>query len=191
MKEIIEHLVYRIISKFQSMYWRAWKKEQINKFAECGRNVYVGKNGRFINDHLHIGDNAFIGEQACFIASIAHIYIGNNVTFGPNVTIRGGDHRIDVIGKLINEVTLDEKKPENDADVYIEDDVWIGTNVTILKGVHIGTGSVIGAGSIVIKNVPPYSIHVGCPGIKEKPRFNDEQLSLHLQLLSQHNNCEN
>lgn len=83
--------------------------------------------------------------------------------FGPNVTIRGGVHRIDIIGRNMVGVKESEKMPENDKDVFIDDDVWIGCNVTILKGVHIGRGAVIGAGSIVVKDVPPYTIHVGRP----------------------------
>lgn len=69
--------------------------------------------------------------------------------FGPNVTIRGGDHRIDVIGRNMVDIKEYEKLPENDKDVFIDGDVWIGCNVTILKGVHIGRRSVVGAGSVV------------------------------------------
>lgn len=69
--------------------------------------------------------------------------------FGPNVTIRGGDHRIDVIGRNTVDIKEYEKLPENDKDVFVDDDVWIGCNVTILNGVHIGRRSVVGAGSVV------------------------------------------
>ena len=77
----------------------------------------------------------------------------------------------------------EEKLPENDQDVIIEDDVWIGCNVTITKGVRVGKGSIIGAGSILVKDVPPYTIHVGVPGIKEFPRFNDQQINHHENIL--------
>lgn len=54
--------------------------------------------------------------------------------------------------------------------VTISDDVWIGANVIILPGVHIGTGSVIGAGSIVTKNIPPSVVAVGNPAKVIKKR---------------------
>ena len=82
------------------------------------------------------------------------------------------------------EVTEDEKLPENDQDVIIEDDVWIGQNAIILKGVRVGEGSIIGAGSVVTKDVPPYTIHVGTHGIMEKPRFSQEDLAKHIEVLN-------
>ena len=55
--------------------------------------------------------------------------------------------------------------------VIIEDDVWIGTKVIILPGVHIGKGSVIGAGAVVTKNIPAYSIAAGNPAVVKRNRL--------------------
>lgn len=86
------------------------------------------------------------------------------------------------------EVTEEEKLPENDQDVIIEDDVWVGQNAIILKGVRVGEGSIIGAGSVVTKDVPPYTIHVGTHDIMEKPRFSQEDLLKHKNVLSKRRN---
>lgn len=112
---------------FLMPYWK-------EAFKSIGENVYIGDHSSFIFDHVEIGNNVFIGEGASFIAAVATIHIGNHVMFGPHVTIRGGDHRIDIVGRYIDSIDNSEKLPENDQDVYIEDDVWIGCNVTILKG---------------------------------------------------------
>lgn len=77
------------------------------------------------------------------------------------------------------DISEKEKLARNDKDVFIDDDVWIGCNVTILKGVHIGKGAVIGAGSVVVKDVPPYTIHVGNLSVREKRRFTDEEIAEH------------
>lgn len=65
----------------------------------------------------------------------------------------------------------------------IESGCWIGTRAIILKGVTIGKGSIIGAGAVVTKDVPPYSVYVGVPALKVKPRFSDEQIAEHEKLL--------
>lgn len=143
-----------------------------------GEEVTIGHNCEFIYDHIHLGHHVHIGSNASFVSSISHIYIGNYVVFGPNVTIRGGNHRIDIIGKYIFNVDESQKTNENDKDVIIEDDVWIGCNVTILKGVTIQRGAVV-AGSIVTKSVPPYAIVAGNPAKVIKYRFDAEQIVQH------------
>lgn len=156
-------------------------------FAECGYNVSVGYDCTFVHSHIHVGNNVQIGSNAQFIASIAHIYIGNYVMFGPNVTIRGGNHRIDIVGKYMYEIKESEKLPENDENVVIKDDVWIGCNVTILKGVIIGRGAVVAAGAIVTKNIPSYAIVGGNPAKIIKYRFTEDQILKHESIIKNKN----
>lgn len=101
----------------------------------------------------------------------AKLRIGNDVMFGPGVTIVTGDHRIDLPNRTMISVRDNEKLPENDQDVIIENDVWIGANVTILKGVTIHTGSVVSAGAVVTKDVEAFSIVGGIPAKLIKKRF--------------------
>ena len=90
---------------------------------------------------------------------------------------------MDFIGKHIYELNVDDKKPENDNDVVIENGVWIGCNVTILKGVTVGRGAVIGAGSVVTKSIPAYAIAVGNPAKVIKFRFNEQEIAEHERML--------
>lgn len=157
---------------------------QKGMFKKCGKNVTIGRHCAFLRyRNIEIGNNVCIGAYASFVATIANIHIGNNVMFGPHVTIRGGDHRMDMIGRTMFSVTDKEKLPENDKDVYIEDYVWIGCNVTILKGVRIGRGSVVGAGSVVTKDVPPYTIHVGVHAPYEAKRFTEDEIKEHERII--------
>ena len=105
--------------------------------------------------------------------------------FGPGVTIITGDHRTDMIGRYMKTVGDNEKLPENDKDVIIENDVWVGANVTILKGVEIGEGSIVAAGSVVTKSVPPYSIVGGVPARVIKARFTPEQIEQHKEYIKE------
>jgi acetyltransferase-like isoleucine patch superfamily enzyme len=83
--------------------------------------------------------------------------------FGPNVTLITGDHRIDILGKYMIDVTEAEKLPENDAPIVFEGDNWVGANSTILKGVTIGKGAIVATRAVVTKDVPPYTIVAGNP----------------------------
>lgn len=86
------------------------------------------------------------------------IHIGDNVIFGPGVTIITGNHPTNIVGRRINSIKESEKPLDCDQDVVIDNDVWIGCNSTILKGVHIHEGAVVAAGSVVTRNIPSYEI---------------------------------
>ena len=124
-------------------------------------------------ENLSIGDGTSIPKGATFYCTKAPLTIGKKVIFGPKPTIITGDHRIDIQGKYIIDITDDEKLPENDQPVTIEDGCWIGANVTILKGVTLGHDSVVAAGSVVTKSCEPYSIIGGVPAKLIRRRFTD------------------
>lgn len=111
----------------------------------------------------------------CFLCSRAKVVIGDNVMFGPRVTIVTGDHRIDIKDKPMINVTDSEKLPENDLPVIFEGDNWVGTGAIILKGVTIGNGAVIAAGSLIIKDVPPFAIVGGVPAKIIRYRFDEHK----------------
>lgn len=151
-------------------------------FKKVGKNFIFDPFDRFSYETISIGDNVFIGSGACLAASDSAIFIGNKVMFGPNVTIMGGDHRMDVIGKYMFDVK--EKTEETDKPVFIEDDTWIGSGAIILKGVTIAKGSIVAAGSLVLKSCEPYSIIGGVPAKILKKRFTEEQIIEHEKKLN-------
>jgi acetyltransferase-like isoleucine patch superfamily enzyme len=152
-------------------------------FKKCGENVKFGHSCEFSYERIEIGNDVFIGPGANFMSAMSTIKVGNKVMFGPGVTILGGDHRTNVVGTYMFDVH--EKLPENDLDVVIEDDVWVGANVLILKGVKIGRGCIIGAGSIVVKSIPAYTIYVGSPGLKAWSRWDAKTIETHEHLLEE------
>lgn len=166
---------------WDKMWAWAWKRSM----KHCGKGVYLRPLSSDIKglENLSIGDGTSIPKGSTFYCTKAPLTIGRKVIFGPRPTIITGDHRIDLIGKYIIDVTVDEKLPENDQPVVIEDDVWCGANVTILKGVTIGRGSIIAAGAVVTQSFPPYSIIGGVPAKLLKMRFTEEEIREHEMLL--------
>ncbi len=140
--------------------------------------------------NLSVGDGTSIPKGSTIYCTDAPLTIGRKVLFGPRPTIITGDHRIDLVGKYITDVTVADKTVDGvnpfDQPVVIEDDVWCGANVTILKGVTIGRGSVVAAGAVVTKSFPPYSIIGGVPARLLRMRFTEDEIAEHERRL-QHN----
>lgn len=151
-------------------------------FRKHGSNVKIFPlNSFFSYQNIEIGNDVFIGPGAHF-TTIKKIQLGNKIMFGPMVTIIGGDHNTSEIGRFMYDVN--EKLEINDQDVIIKDDVWVGAKAIILKGVTIHEGSIIAAGSLVNKDVPPYSIVAGVPAKVIRMRFTEENLKSHIEKLN-------
>ncbi|WP_394242058.1 acyltransferase [Halopseudomonas laoshanensis] len=130
---------------------------------------------RFTYGNISLGDNVFIASGAWFSSDRAKIKIGSEVMFGPGVKILGGDHEFK---NTEMPMFFAKKNPgKKQADINISNDVWIGANAVILEGVQIGTGSIVGAGSLVAKDVESYSIYAGVPARKIKDRFTAVELA--------------
>lgn len=135
--------------------------------------IYIGREGK-----LHLGrmnifyphcsvriDQGWMttGEEVSFGPG-CHIYeprgglsIGNHCMFAGGVAVCGVNHQFS------DRSIPMRHQPAVNAPVVIEDDVWVGMNATILPGVTIGKGAVIGAGSVVTKDIPEYSVATGIP----------------------------
>ena len=126
-------------------------------FAECGENVFIQRPlyANWGGSHVHLGSNIYANFNLTLVDD-GHIYIGDWVKFGPNVTIVTAGHP--VLPELRKDPALQFNK-----DVHIEECVWIGAGVIVLPGVTIGKNSVIGAGSVVTKDIPENVVAVGNP----------------------------
>ncbi len=132
-------------------------------------------------------ENINIGAGSTIFTTNAKLLIKSHFVSGPNLTIITGDH-FPIIGRYLDTVSAADKKKYDiegraDQDVIIEEDVWCGANVTILKGVTIGRGSIIAAGAVVTRSIPPYCIAGGVPAKPIKTRWSDDQILQHEECL--------
>lgn len=123
--------------------------------GDMGENIWIEPPVRMAyGKNVHIGD-AFYANFNLVLVDDIDIYIGHHVMIAPNVTITATGHPV--------HPELRKNGTQFSIPVRIEDDVWIGANVVILPGVTIGKNSVIGAGSVVTKNIPENVVAVGNP----------------------------
>lgn len=125
-------------------------------FAECGENCYIELpfHANWGGHHVHFGSDIYANSNLTLVDD-GHIYIGDKVMFGPNVTIATASHPINS--------ELRDRGLQFNKDVYIGENTWIGAGVIIVPGVHIGSNTVIGAGSVVTKDIPGNVIAAGNP----------------------------
>lgn len=134
------------------------KREKLLKemFAEIGEGCYIEPplHANFGGHHVHFGKNIYANFNLTLVDD-THIYVGDYTMFGPNVTVATAGHPI---CPELREQGLQYNMP-----VHIGRNCWIGANAVIVPGVTIGDNVVIGAGSVVTKDIPSGVVAVGNP----------------------------
>lgn len=158
-----------------------------NNFS-CGQCCLIGKNA-IISDNVKIGNLSYINTSVGQVVIESNVNIGSLCSIAPNVIIAPGNHYTSFVtthpllyntyySKLMGlNVTLNyDGLIDKDVQTNIGNDVWIGMNSIIKRGVTIGNGAIIASGSVVTKDVAPYSIVGGVPAKLLRFRFDQEQL---------------
>lgn len=165
-------------SKIRPLY-RKWKMSYLRKrlgLKNVHETFYMSGRSKISSD-LKAGPYVFVAEDCVVYPKVT---IGDYTLLAPNVKILGGDHEINTVGTPIifsGRSVLEE--------TTIGKDVWIGTNCIVMAGVTIGNGAIVAAGSVVTKDVEPYSINAGIPSKKIKARFESEaDIKKHEQMLA-------
>lgn len=179
-------IVFKVEEFVRKVFYKVFRESAIKcSLGSCGKNVHIAEKSDIKgNENVYIGNDVTIGPRSLLWTTGAKIFIKEKVIIGPGLSIITGDHKIDIVGKYMADVTINEKDKEDDQDVTIEKDVWIGSNVTILKGVTIAEGCVIGGGAVVTKSTEPYGIYVGVPAKYCRNRFSEEEITEHRKRLN-------
>lgn len=184
-------MLYKVIKFIERKIDGAHARHIKKQFVNCGNGVYIGRLFQFCGGrYIKVGDNVSIGKGTILtafdsyrgqaftpeiiigsgtiinpnahITAIKSIKIGENVLFGKYVTVTDNSHGHNDSLEELNTAPL-IRPVYSKGPVIIEDNVWIGDKAIILPNVTIGKGSIIGAGAVVTKSVPPHSIAVGNP----------------------------
>lgn len=127
-----------------------------------GRGVNI-ERGAYVFPDTVLGDGSGIGAN-CEICR--GLVVGKNVMMGPECLFYSTNHKFDRENKRFEGYT--EIRP-----ITLEDDVWLGRRVIVMAGVTVGRGSVVGAGAVVTKDIPPYSLAAGNPAVVKKNLLDD------------------
>ncbi|WP_339748717.1 acyltransferase [Neisseria gonorrhoeae] len=122
-----------------------------------GRGVNI-ERGAYVFPDTVLGDGSGIGAN-CEICR--GLVVGKNVMMGPECLFYSTNHKFDRENKRFEGYT--EIRP-----ITLEDDVWPGRRVIVMAGVTVGRGSVVGAGAVITKDIPPYSLAAGNPAVVKK-----------------------
>lgn len=166
-------IFYKIVERLKKIY----TTKKIKKITKCPKSIICLGSVNLINKNIKFGENVVLYPGVSFEGG-GLINIGNNVKIGTNTIIYAGNEGGIEIGDdtIIagNSYIIDsnhgiekDKKISSQklssAKIIIGRDVWIGANVTVIKGGNIGDGAVIGANSLVNRDIDPYSVAVGTP----------------------------
>ncbi len=137
-------------------------RSDFDEIARLVKQLLCKSDGAFINppfycdygSHIEVG-KIFFANYNCTIIDVAKVKIGDNCMLAPNVAIYTAGHPIHPDSR--------NTAYEYGIEVTVGDNVWIGGNTVIVPGVHIGSNTVIGAGSVVTKDIPDWVIAAGNP----------------------------
>ncbi|GEM_PF-123361 len=127
--------------------------------------------GGSLGEGLRVGNNSNIGPFA-YVGCSGYIQIGSDVMMGPRVSLYAENHNFEDVTRTMKSQGVKRET------IVIEDDCWLGSHSVILAGVRIGRGSIIAAGSVVSRDVPPYSIAGGVPAKVIRSRLPEDDAAI-------------
>lgn len=189
MKDQNSFSIKKYFTLLQVLYdsWRALKFMYIDPLCRKKYGYRASDSMVFVPTHISTIKNVFMYEQSRIQAHakiITHTgkFIMNKYSgAAPGLTVITGNHTptVGIPHYLLPVCRINDKEK----DVIVKEDVWIGANVTLLSGVTIGRGALIGACSVVTRDIPPYAVVAGNPARIIKAKFTPEEIIEHESIL--------
>lgn len=177
---MIKFFLYKFFIKLKLKIFRTKQSEKGTKISKLSKGYlsvnFEGRNGVpegcNFSGKIKIGHATTLGQNNMLIGDIT---IGKYCQFGSDIGVHSTNHPINYLSTYINKNLFNGelKKLKKEYKIIIGNDVWIGHGVIIVGNVKIGNGAILAAGSVITKNVAPYSIVAGVPGKVIKKRFSE------------------
>lgn len=167
--EILYSIASKLLMWFEGIYGKIKLKQLRNQLFQCGENCFVQWPAQITGRKFVSFGNDVTVASFVHIWGDGGVFIGDRVMIASHTAITSLTHDYNCVNM---HKTLIKRQ------VIINDDVWIGAHSIIMPGVTIGEGSVVGAGSVVTRDVAPYSIVIGVPAREVKKREIQEDISV-------------
>jgi acetyltransferase-like isoleucine patch superfamily enzyme len=183
-QEGIEAQLYRLTQREKALRRKQRAlRQQVQRIDSRLKRLFGGDK---VSTRLHMGAYTYFDGEPRVLAA-GHgpqaVRIGSYSSVGSGVSFMvEADHRVDWLSTFPFRVKLglpgayDDGHPSSRGDILVGSDVWIGRDARVLSGVTIGNGAVVGADTVVTRDVRPYAVVVGNPGREVRRRFSDEQI---------------
>ena len=144
---------------FRLLHYYNYTHVAERRLVDMGPGVQFAPNVSITNgERVSIGEGSHVGANCHLWAGnrAGRIIIGRYALFGPEVFLTASDYAFELGARVMDQPTVER-------DVSIGDHVWLGARVMVVAGVDIGEGCIVGAGAVVTKSLPPWSIAAGVP----------------------------
>lgn len=140
------------------------KKQHVfsaSKYGRIGEHTIVKPGSQLIPSNMYLDDYVLIQNGNNFISHKGKLIVRKYSVISSGCIIIPSTHKLKVGVPFY--LTAQEHVGDVDYDIVIDEDCWIGAGCILLPNIHIGRGAVVGAGTVVTRDIPPYSVVVGVP----------------------------
>lgn len=159
-------------------YTRKLERSRIDKqFGSIGKYCDIVPNKNLVYKNMYLEDHVIIQNDVNFISNKGRLYVKKYSAISSGCILIPGMHVLEVGVPFW--LTAKKHIADEERDIHIAEDCWIGAGAIILPGINVGRGCVVGAGSVVTKDVPDYAVVAGCPARIIASKFSVDEIIEH------------
>jgi acetyltransferase-like isoleucine patch superfamily enzyme len=175
---MIKKIIAKVLTQSSRLYNRIYGSMLKSALGFCGKNVVLHKPSVCSNpNNMYLYDNTSIMKNWTLLSDTGKFIMKDHCIASTNLVVITGNHNRVVEHTLQDSIA--NRLADEEKDVVLEEEVWLGTNVTLLPGITIGRGTTVAAGSVVNRDLPPYTLCAGIPAKVKKVYWTAEQIMEH------------